>query len=117
LARAEGEPRARLLLDETGVPKLASGQKVRFFFDAFPYQRYGTIMGKLQWISPAAFNSPEGPRFIGRASLDQTGFRTRGQDRPLRVGMKGEARLVVGTRTLVEYAFEPLRQLRELSRN
>ena len=117
LARAEGDPRARLLLDEAGVPKLASGQKVRLFFDAFPYQRYGTIMGKLEWISPATVNSPEGPRFVGRASLDQTAFRTRGQERPLRVGMKGEARLVTGTRTLVEYAFEPLRQLRELSRN
>ncbi|HTL54231.1 MAG TPA: HlyD family efflux transporter periplasmic adaptor subunit [Candidatus Limnocylindrales bacterium] len=117
LARAEGEPRARLLLDETGVPKLIPGQRVRLFFEAFPYQRYGTITGKLDWISPAAVTSPEGQRFTGRASLDQTVFRTRGQERPLRVGMKGEARLVVGTRTLVEYAFEPLRQLRELSRN
>jgi multidrug efflux pump subunit AcrA (membrane-fusion protein) len=117
LARAEGEPRVRLLLDEAGVPKLAPGQKVRLFFEAFPYQRYGTITGKLEWISPAAVNSPEGQRFTGRATLDQTAFRTRGQERPLRVGMKGEARLFVGTRTLVEYAFEPLRQLRELSRN
>ena len=117
LARAEGEPRVRLLLQEDGVPKLAPGQKVRLFFEAFPYQRYGTITGKLEWISPAAVNSPEGQRFTGRASLDQTAFRTLGQERPLRVGMKGEARLVVGTRTLVEYAFEPLRQLRELSRN
>jgi multidrug efflux pump subunit AcrA (membrane-fusion protein) len=117
LARAEGEPRARLLLEEAGVPKLAPGQKVRLFFEAFPYQRYGTITGNLEWISPAAVNSPEGQRFTGRAILDQTAFRTRGQERPLRVGMKGEARLLVGSRTLVEYAFEPLRQLRELSRN
>ena len=117
LARAEGEPRVRLLLQEAGVPKLAPGQKVRLFFDAFPYQRYGTITGKLEWISPAAVSSPEGQRFTGRATLDQTAFRTRGQERPIRVGMKGEARLMVGSRTLVEYAFEPLRQLRELSRN
>jgi len=117
LARAEGEPRVRLLLQEARVPKLAPGQKVRLFFDAFPYQRYGTITGELQWISPAAVSSPEGQRFTGRATLDQTAFRTRGQERPLRVGMKGEARLLVGTRTLAEYAFEPLRQLRELSRN
>jgi hemolysin D len=117
LARAEGEPQVRLLLQEDGVPKLTPGQKVRLFFEAFPYQRYGTITGKLQWISPAAVNSLEGQRFTGRASLDQTAFRTLGQERPLRVGMKGEARLMVGTRTLVEYAFEPLRQLRELSRN
>ena len=117
LARAEGEPRVRLLFQEAGVPKLAPGQKLRLFFDAFPYQRYGTITGKLEWISPAAVSSPEGQRFTGRATLDQTAFRTRGQERPLRVGMKGEARLMVGTRTLIEYAFEPLRQLRELSRN
>jgi multidrug resistance efflux pump len=117
LARAEGDPRARLLLEEAGVPKLAPGQKVRLFFEAFPYQRYGTITGNLEWISPAAVNSPEGQRFTGRAILDQTAFRTRGQERPLRVGMKGEARLLVGSRTLVEYAFEPLRQLRELYRN
>jgi RTX toxin transport system membrane fusion protein len=117
LARAEGTPRVRLLLEEAGVPKLAPGQKVRLFFEAFPYQRYGTITGRLEWISPAAVNSSEGQRFTGRAILDQTVFRTRGQERPLRVGMKGEARLFVGSRTLVEYAFEPLRQLRELSRN
>jgi hypothetical protein len=30
-----------------------------------------------------------------------------------RVGMRGEARIVVGRRTLIEYAFEPIRQLRE----
>ena len=115
LARAEGEPRVRLLLQETGVPKVAPGQKMRLFFEAFPYQRYGTISGNLEWVSPAAVNSPEGQRFTGRAKLDQTMFRTRGHERPLRVGMKGEARLVVGSRTLIEYAFEPLRQLRELS--
>ena len=117
LARAEGVPRVRLLLEEAGVPKLVPGQNMRLFFEAFPYQRYGTITGKLDWISPAAVNSSEGQRFTGRATLDQTAFRTRGQERPLRVGMKGEARLLVGSRTLVEYAFEPLRQLRELSRN
>ncbi len=117
LARVEGEPRAHLLLQERGVPKLAPGQTVRLFFEAFPYQRYGTITGKLQWISPAAVSSPEGQRFTGRATLDRTSFSTRGLERPLRVGMKGEARLVVGSRTLIEYAFEPLRQLRELTRN
>ena len=116
LARAEGEPQAHLLLQQAGVPKLATGQKVRLFFEAFPYQRYGTISGKLEWISPAAVNSVDGQRFTGRAALDRTSFGPRGQERPLRAGMKGAARLVVGSRTLIEYAFEPLRQLRELSR-
>jgi hypothetical protein len=34
-------------------------------------------------------------------------------ERRLRVGMKGEARIVVGRRTLVEHIAEPIRQLRE----
>jgi HlyD family secretion protein len=117
LARAEGEPRVRLLLPEAAVPTLAPGQKMRLFFEAFPYQRYGTVTGKLEWISPAAVTSLEGQRFTGRGTLDKTSFRTRGRERPLRVGMKGEARLVVGSLTLIEFDFEPLRQLRELSRN
>ena len=117
LARADGEPRVQLFLQEAGIPKLVPGQKVRLFFVAFPYQRYGTVTGKLEWISPAAVSSAEGQRFTGRASLDQTTILARGQERPLRVGMKGEARLIVGSRTLIEYAFEPLRQLRELSRH
>jgi hypothetical protein len=34
----------------------------------------------------------------------------------LRVGMKGEAHIIVGGRTMIEYAFEPVRQLRESMR-
>jgi hypothetical protein len=36
-----------------------------------------------------------------------------GQILPLCVGMRGEAHIIVGGRTLIEYAFEPIRQLRE----
>ena len=113
LARLEGDPRARLLIRDAGLPKLAAGQKVRLFFEAFPYQRYGTITARLDWISPAAVTSAEGRQFVARAVLDQTMFTARNQQHALRVGMKGEARIVVGSRTLIEYAFEPLRQLRE----
>jgi hypothetical protein len=31
----------------------------------------------------------------------------------LRVGMKGEAHIIVGGRTMIQYAFEPIRQLSE----
>jgi len=31
--------------------------------------------------------------------------------------MTGEARIVTGQRTMIEYAFEPIRQLRENMRN
>jgi multidrug resistance efflux pump len=113
LARVDALPLARLSLNERGLPKLATGQRVRLFFDAFPYQRYGTAAGTLEWISPAAVSSAEGQMFVARAPLAQTWIRAGGREQQLRAGMKGEARIVVGRRRLIEYAFEPVRQLRE----
>ena len=113
LARLDAVPHARLVLAEKGLPRLAVAERVRLFFDAFPYQRYGTVTGRLDWISPAAVPVEGSRSFTGDASLDQREVRVAGQMRPLRVGMKGEARVIVGSRTLLEYAFEPVHQLRE----
>jgi hypothetical protein len=57
--------------------------------------------------------STEGQSFIALASPSQTFILVNQARRPLQVGMKGEARIVVGRRRLIEYAFEPIRQLRE----
>lgn len=114
LAQQNTKLRARLLLGESGFPKLAVAQKVRYFFEAFPYQRYGAVNGRLDWISPSVVTSSDGPRFMGLGSLEKTAMPGgHGQSMPLRVGMKGEAHIIVGGRTIAEYAFEPVRQLRE----
>ena len=114
LAQQNAKLRARLILKESGFPRLAVAQKVRYFFEAFPYQRYGALNGKLDWISPSAISSTEGPHFVGLASLEKTIIPgAKGQNLALRVGMRGEAHIIVGGRTLIEYAFEPVRQLRE----
>lgn len=114
LSQMDAQPRARMIVGEAGLARLAVAQKVRYFFEAYPYQRYGAVGGKLDWISPSTITSTEGPHFIALASLDRSAISPRaGQSFPLRVGMKGEAHIVVGGRTLIEYAFEPIRQLRE----
>jgi multidrug efflux pump subunit AcrA (membrane-fusion protein) len=116
LARTDVKPEVQLTLGEAGLPKLTTGQRVRLFFDAFPYQRYGVVNATLDWVSPSAISSPQGQHFSGFASLDKTEL-TKPQHLALRVGMGGQARIVVGERTLIEYAFEPIRQLRENMRN
>ncbi|MBI5688651.1 MAG: HlyD family efflux transporter periplasmic adaptor subunit [Verrucomicrobia bacterium] len=109
LARPDSRPRARLVLPEAALPRLAVGQRVRLFLDSHPYQRYGTIPAEIAWISPAPVTMGAERRFIALADLATTppgGVR-------VRVGMGGEARVHVGRQTLLEQALEPLRGLRE----
>ena len=114
LARKNAKPRARLTLNEAGLPRLAVAQRIRYFFEAYPYQRYGTVTGKLDWISPSAVITSDGSHFTALGSLDRDDISSRtGKVLPLRVGMRGNAHIVVGGRTMIEYAFEPIRQLRE----
>lgn len=114
LAPKDAKTRARMTLTEAGLPRLAVAQRVRYFFQAFPYQRYGAVTGKLDWISPSAVTTSDGSHFVALGSLDRSVISPRpGQILPLCVGMRGEAHIIVGGRTLIEYAFEPIRQLRE----
>jgi hemolysin D len=110
LGRTEAKPLARLMLNESGLAKLKSDQPVRFFFEAFPYQRYGALSGKLDWVSPSPVTDSTGQHFVALASIDESANR---RHLPLRSGMKGEARVRVGSRTLIEFALEPIRRLRE----
>jgi membrane fusion protein len=113
IARSDSTLIGKLSPPEDGVPRLAPGQKVQLFFRAFPYERFGSAMGTLQWVSPAAITSADGEHFMVHAVLDKPSITVRGEQKPLRAGMGGEARILVGKRTLIEYVFEPIRKLRE----
>lgn len=114
LSQEDAQPRARMIVNEAGLAKLAVAQRVRYFFEAYPYQRYGAVSGKLDWISPSTVSSTDGAHFIALASLDRASIaRPHGQNLPLRVGMRGDAHIIVGARTPIEFVLEPIHQLRE----
>ena len=71
--------------------------------------RYGTV----RWVSPASGSAGEAAAFRVFADLDESALRIQGESRPLAPGMGGRAAVIVGRRSLVSYALEPLRQLRE----
>src|SRR5207237_4374611 len=54
LGRTDAKPLARLMLNESGLAKLKADQLVRFFFEAYPYQRYGAVSGNVDWVSASA---------------------------------------------------------------
>ena len=98
---------------EGGVSRLRVGQRVQLFYQAYPYERFGTGRGTVRWISPASVVSPDGEGFLVRATLDGQTLGRPSAARLLRAGMRGEARVLAGRRTVIEYVFEPLRKLRE----
>jgi HlyD family type I secretion membrane fusion protein len=113
LACAGETLQAELSLPESGIGKLKPGQGVKLKYDAFPYQRYGVKYGSVVWLSPAAVETSEGRSFKSHVEIAEKEITSYGQSRPLLAGMSGKAEIVVGTRSLIEYVIEPLRQLKE----
>jgi HlyD family secretion protein len=106
---------AELALPGAGVARLRAGLDTKLFFDAFPYQRHGARAGRVTWVSPAPVSSGAGAPTGFRAHVEsgERAVRIDGRMQPLMAGMTGQADIVVGRRTLIAYAFEPLRALRE----
>jgi membrane fusion protein len=104
---------AELAVPQAGLAQVRPGQPVKLLYDAFPYQRYGVQYGKVRWASPASVTVNDAPSFRVFVELRDQAVQVNGQPRPLMAGMGGNARVVVGSRSLISYAFGPLRQLRE----
>jgi len=110
----QGAPlQGELMLPQAGVPLVQRGQGVKLRFDAFPYQRYGVRFGTVRWLGPAGLSAQDSGAFRAIIDLSENSIRVRGKMRPLLPGMGGQADIVVGRRSLVSYAFEPLRALKE----
>jgi len=110
----QGAPlQGELMLPQAGVPLVQKGQGVKLRFDAFPYQRYGVRFGTVRWLGPAGLSAQDSGAFRAIVDLSENSIRVRGKMRPLLPGMGGQADIVVGRRSLVSYAFEPLRALKE----
>jgi membrane fusion protein len=104
---------AEFALPQSGVPTVRAGQSVKLRFDAFPYQRYGVQLGTVRWLGPSGVQGSDSSAFRALVDLRGDSIRVRGQPRPLLAGMGGLADIVVGRRSLVSYAVEPIRALRE----
>ena len=94
-------PRARILLEERNLTRFAPGQRVRLSFEAYPPERFGTVTGVLERAGAASETTPIGAGFVGTVVLDSATIGGR-DPLPLRVGMRGTARITVGERTIAQ---------------
>jgi membrane fusion protein len=105
---------AEFQVPQTGLSQVKAGQPVKLRYDAFPYQRYGVRFATVRWVGSGGVTAAGDPaNFRAVLDLREDSIRVRGTPRPLLAGMQGRADIVVGRRSLVSYAFEPIRAVRE----
>jgi len=109
VSRANALLYAAIDIPESQAGRVDRGQTVRLLLDAYPYTRHGVRPARLVWVSPAAANG----LLPGIAVLEDPTVTVKGESRPLSAGMAGDVRIYTGSRTLLEYVFEPLQQFRE----
>jgi membrane fusion protein len=89
-------------------------------YDAFPYERFGqyrgviTEIGRNVWTQGERIGplSAKEPVYRVDVSLERQDVAALGQEFPLRPGMLVNADLLLERRTLLEWLFEPVLQLK-----
>ncbi len=109
----DARPLAELHVPSSAIGFLAVGQDVRLGIDAFPYERFGVVEGRIESIASAAAlrTMPDGkamPIYIVTVSLPKPWIMGFGHKQSLLAGMTLSARIVTRQQTLMEWLFEPL---------
>ncbi len=88
---------------------LRTGQEAEVKFDTFPFQKYGTIKGKVASISPDAFEDEKlGPVYKIKTEMERLSLTVDGKDVPLSPGMAVSVEVKTGKRRIIEFFLSPI---------
>lgn len=92
------------------------GMKVQIKFDAFPYQNYGILPGRVVSISPdAKVEEHQGSFYQVKIALDKT-YVAHNQDMiKLKAGQTANAEIVTSQRRIIDIILDPMRKLQSSS--
>ncbi|BDY06764.1 HlyD family efflux transporter periplasmic adaptor subunit [Ferrimonas sp. YFM] len=111
---------AELLLPSRSVGFVKNGALTRLRFDAFPYQRFGSVESTVSQVDKAILTSHDvrlpinlGESFYRvRAVLPKQSIDAYGQAIPLRSGMLLEADIILERRSLMQWLLDPIYSLK-----
>ena len=111
--------RARITSKESGL--ITTGLPVKLKFDAYPFQDYGVIPGRLTWISPDSKTVNETstlPKnqtdfYEIEVELDRNYIQLRDRTIFLAPGQTAKAEVVIRQRRLIDVFLEPFRSLQK----
>ena len=109
-----------LLVPTRAIGFVNKGKEVVMRYEAFPFERFGQYRGVIADVSQAVWSAGEkvGPLAIKEpvyrvdVKLDKQTVAALGQEYPLRSGMLVNADILLEKRSLLEWIFEPVIQLR-----
>jgi HlyD family secretion protein len=108
--------RAEVMISNQDVGFVHAGQQARVKLSAYPFQRFGTVEGTIQRVSPDARSDREqDPRMQGRYAavieLAKQRLEYEGERLELRSGMKVLAEIKLGQRSVLEYVLSPVAKM------
>ena len=111
---------AELLVPTRAIGFVTKGSEVILRYDAFPHERFGQYRGVVTGIGSNVWTQGERigplsarePVYRVDVKLERQNVAALGQELPLRPGMLVNADLLLEKRTLLEWLFEPVLQLK-----
>lgn len=111
---------AEMLVPTRAIGFMAKGREVIMRYEAFPYERFGQYRGVIADVGQAVWSPGDkiGPLTVREAAyritvtLDKQTVSAMGAEIPLRSGMLINADILLEKRSLLEWIFEPVLQLR-----
>jgi membrane fusion protein len=109
-----------LLVPTRAIGFVKPGNVVELRYEAFPFQRFGQYRGVVNGVSKTVWSQGEkvGPFMVKEpvyrvdVKLDQQTVSAQGQEFPLKSGMLVGADILLEKRTIFEWVFEPVLQLK-----
>jgi multidrug efflux pump subunit AcrA (membrane-fusion protein) len=101
------------LVPNKDIAFIEQGLPVKLRFDAFPYQDYGTVQGRITYVSPDAQADGEAGSFYKvHIAPEQTAINARGRSIPLRPGLAVTADIITERKSILSFLLEPFRKLK-----
>jgi len=102
------------------IASVQRGQDATIKLSAYDYTIYGSLMGKVDFVSADTFEDERNPRaepyYKVTVRVDRKSFTERQQNIEIRPGMRAVAELQTGSKTVLNYLLKPLYKSREAFR-
>ncbi len=107
--------KAQMPVKETGF--LKTGMPVKVKFDAYPFQEYGILPGKVTWISPDSKveQTPLGgsETYELRIALEKPYIENGSRRIPLTPGQTAQAEVIIRQRRAIDFLLDPFKKLQK----